>query len=252
MAEEKIEGIVLKETAMGEKDKRLVVLAKDIGKITVSAKGAKSAKSKLSAPAQLFSYSSFVVYKNRNFYNAYQGDIIEAFYAIRQDIEKFAYASFICELTEKAIPDEMESNDVLRITLITFAVLAQTNFEPRLAAIIFEIKLLDILGLISGGENCSDCGNKIENGFFNARMGGVICQNCAAKKPGSYPLLEGARMAIDYVIKNDGKNIFGFRLSAEVLEQLEKFITIYVREHLCGDIKSLKFLKNFRVQNECL
>ena len=78
MAEEKFDGIVLKEAALGETGKRLIVLAKDLGKITVSAKGAKSAKSRLNAPAQLFSYSSFTAYKNRNFYNASQGEIIES------------------------------------------------------------------------------------------------------------------------------------------------------------------------------
>ena len=90
MAEEKFDGVVLRETPLGETGKRLVVLAKDLGKITVSAKGAKSAKSHLSAPSQLFSYSSFTAYKNRNFYNASQAEIIESFYALRSDMEKFA------------------------------------------------------------------------------------------------------------------------------------------------------------------
>ena len=54
MAEETFDGVVLRETPLGETGKRLVVLAKDLGKITVSAKGAKSAKSRLSAPSQMF------------------------------------------------------------------------------------------------------------------------------------------------------------------------------------------------------
>ncbi|MCJ7855873.1 DNA repair protein RecO [Lachnospiraceae bacterium NSJ-143] len=248
MAEEKFDGIVLKEAALGETGKRLIVLAKDLGKITVSAKGAKSAKSRLNAPAQLFSYSSFTAYKNRNFYNASQGEIIESFYALRSDMEKFAYGSFICELTEKSVPEEMESNDVLHLLLMTFAVLSSTDFSPRLAAVIYEIKLLDTLGLLSGGESCSMCGADTQGqSFFNARMGGIICRDCSAKAAGSYPIFEGTRKAIEFVVKNSGKRIFAFSLSGEVLKQLEKVMEIYVRTHLCHDIKSLEFLKTMNI-----
>lgn len=249
MAEEKFDGIVLKETPLGENGKRLVILAKDLGKITASAKGAKSAKSRLSAPTQLFSYSSFAAYKNRNFYNISQGEILESFYAIRSDMEKFAYGSFICELTEKSVPDEMENNEILHLMLITFAVLASTDFSPRLAAVIFEIKLLDILGLISGGDTCAVCGRSIdgEQSFFNARFGGIACKECAAKAGGSYPVMEGVRKAVAYVVRNSGKRIFGFGLSDEVLKQLESVMEIYVRTHLSYDIKSLEFLKSLNM-----
>lgn len=246
MAEERFDAVVLKESPFGENGKRLVVLAKDLGKITVSAKGAKSAKSRLSAPTQLFSYSSFVSFKNRNFYNMVSGEIIESFYAVRSDMDKFAYGSFICELTEKAIPEDMENNAVLHLMLITFAVIAQTDFSPRLASVIFEIKLLSILGFISGGESCVVCGTKTGEGqsFFNVRMGGVVCEKCGTKTRGSYPIGEGVRKAIIHVIKNEGKRIFGFGLSEEVLKQLESIMELYVKVHLGIELKSLEFLKS--------
>ena len=248
MAEEKFDGIILKEEPLGENGKRLVILSKDMGKITASAKGAKSAKSRLSAPTQLFSYSSFSGYKNRNFYNINQGEIIESFYAVRSDMEKFAYGSFICELTEKAVPEEMENNDVLHLLLITFAVISQTDFSPRLASVIFEIKLLDILGLIAGGEECAQCSKQLgsEQSFFNARYGGIICKECAKTSAGSYPVMEGVRKAISHVIRNSGKKIFGFTLADEVLKELENVMEIYVRTHLSYEIKSLEFIKGIR------
>ena len=249
MAEETFDGVVLRETPLGETGKRLVVLAKDLGKITVSAKGAKSAKSRLSAPSQLFSYSSFTAYKNRNFYNAAQAEIIESFYALRSDMEKFAYGSFICELTEKSVPDEMENNSVLHLLLITFAVMASTSFSPRLASVIFQIKLLGILGLISGGNNCAICSKNIENeeSFFSVKGGGIICKDCLKNSGGGYPITNGARKAISHVLNNEGKGIFRFSLSDSVLREVETFIEIYVRTHLYSEIKSLEFLKTFKI-----
>ena len=54
MAEEKFDGVVLRETPLGETGKRLVVLAKDLGKITVSAKAPKAPKATFRHQASFF------------------------------------------------------------------------------------------------------------------------------------------------------------------------------------------------------
>lgn len=54
MAEERFDAVVLKESPFGENGKRLVVLAKDLGKITVSAKGAKVQKAGFPHPHSFF------------------------------------------------------------------------------------------------------------------------------------------------------------------------------------------------------
>ena len=75
-------------------------------------------------------------------------------------------------------------------------------------------------------------------------MGGVVCEKCGTKTKGSYPIGEGVRKAVAYVIKNEGKRIFGFGLSEEVLKQLEGIMELYVKVHLGIELKSLEFLKS--------
>ena len=71
-----------------------------------------------------------------------------------------------------------------------------------------------------------------------------MCEKCGTKTKGSYPIGEGVRKAIIHVINNEGKRIFGFGLSDEVLKQLESIMELYVKVHLGIELKSLEFLKS--------
>ena len=55
----KVNGIVIKETDAGETGKRIVVLTREHGKMLLSARGSKNAKSGIMAATQLFSYCEF-------------------------------------------------------------------------------------------------------------------------------------------------------------------------------------------------
>ena len=67
MGTEKLRGIVLREQAKGESNKQIVLLAQGVGRVLLSARGARRVKSKLLAATQLFCYADFVVYEGRAF-----------------------------------------------------------------------------------------------------------------------------------------------------------------------------------------
>ena len=62
-----IRGIVIKETFSGDSDKYIIIFAKDIGKVSVFAKGARKLKSKFLAGTALFTYGDFIVKESREF-----------------------------------------------------------------------------------------------------------------------------------------------------------------------------------------
>ncbi|MGL4790498.1 MAG: DNA repair protein RecO, partial [Anaerotignaceae bacterium] len=125
MDNDKIRGIVLKEYPMGESSKRIVVLTKDRGKITLSVRGGKNALSKFLTSTQLFCYSDFVVCKSKGFLFVNQSEVIESFYALREDIERLACSAFILEVVEKTVFEQMESKDILRLLLRTMKAMAK-------------------------------------------------------------------------------------------------------------------------------
>ena len=102
MGTEKLRGIVLREQAKGESNKQIVLLAQGVGRVLLSARGARRAKSKLLAATQLFCYADFVVYEGKGFYSVTQAELKNSFYGLRLDMDKFSEGMYLAELTERS------------------------------------------------------------------------------------------------------------------------------------------------------
>ena len=111
----KLQGIVIGERIQGESNKQIVVLAKGVGRVLLSARGARKAKSKLLAAAQLFCYADFVAYEGRGFYSVTQAELLNSFYALRTDMEKLAEAVYLAELTDRTCPEGTEQDEILAL-----------------------------------------------------------------------------------------------------------------------------------------
>lgn len=236
----KLRGIVIGENQNGESSKRILVLAKGVGRVMLSARGAKNTKSKLLSGTQLFSYCDFLAYEGRGFYSMTQADLIESFYGIRTDMDKLAEAVYLAELVDKTCPTGMEQDDTLRLLLYSLAALEKTQLPPRLVSRIFEVKYLQISGFLSG-EGCMVCGSGDESLFFSENQGELLCKkHCCG---GEMPLLTAVEKAISFITQRDGSQIFAFVLSDEAMAQLDSILRRYLEVHMGVVLKSREFSK---------
>src|SRR5690606_16662825 len=142
----KLEGIVIRTTDYGESNKIITLFTREAGKIAGMARGAKKPSSRLAGVSQLFTYGYFLIQGNRGLGTIQQGEMISSYRSIREDIFKTAYASYILELIDKGT-GENESNPFL------FELLSQTlqyineDFDADIVTNIFEMKMLNVLGL---------------------------------------------------------------------------------------------------------
>ncbi|MFV0314833.1 MAG: DNA repair protein RecO [Anaerotignum sp.] len=240
MGVEKFRGIVIAENQNGESGKRILVLAKGIGRVILTARGAKNTKSKLLAGTQLFSYCDFLVFEGKGFYSLTQADLIENFYGIRMDMDKLAEAVYLAELVERSCPLGMEQDETLRLLLQTLTVLEKTEIPPRLVSRIFEVKYLQISGLLSVGE-CMVCGEEETSLFFNERTAEFVCKlHCQG---GEISLLGAVQKAISFIAQREGKQMFTFALSDEAMKQLDYILQRYLEIHTGIRLKSREFSK---------
>ena len=109
--------LVIKVKSVGDNDKLLTVLSRELGVISVYASGAKNIKSKKGAATSLLSYSSLTLKKKGEHFRVTEASPVEVFFKTGDDIEALSLAQYFCELAINHAPSDESSEQVLRLFL---------------------------------------------------------------------------------------------------------------------------------------
>ena len=172
----KTKGIVLKETPYSETSKVLNVLTSDYGLIGILSKGCKNMKSKLRGISNKMVYAEFTIkYKETGLSTLTEGNYINSFKNIFNDITKANYSFYLMDLVYQIVSENNNKNlfPLLEQGLIKI----NDGLSPELISNIIELKLLKYLGVNLNLSNCVLCNSP---DIFNLDIdnGGVICKNC--------------------------------------------------------------------------
>lgn len=173
------EGIVLNEMKYKETSKILTVYTNELGKISIMAQGASKPKSRMIALTQSFSYSEFQLRRGRNFYYLNQGDLIDSFYSIRDNMERIVYGYYILELMDKSTPIEEKNEKIFMLLKKGLHTLATIDKDYLKLIVAYELKYISFLGYRPCLNNCVICSRKESSDYrFSNIYGGLICQEC--------------------------------------------------------------------------
>lgn len=241
----KTNGIIIKEIQSGEDDKFIILLTPNYGKISCFVKGARKNKTKFGIATQFLCYSEFILFKNKNMYLINSIKIIEPFYDIRMDIEKLTYAAHFSDIINDVIQENQSSSKVLKLFLNSLYMICKKNKNPKFISSIFELKLLAILGYSPYIEDCSVCniGDLEDEIWFSFTNNGFICKECVKKDSSKIKISIGTMRAIIYIIKSRINDLFNFEVSEDILMELEKIATLYLRQQFERDYTKLDYLK---------
>ncbi len=240
-----VKGLVLKEKSYGENDKILYILTDSMGLITVSAKGVKKSNAKNSSVSQMFCYANYCLSESKGRYILNSAEPIRIFYDIRLDVEKFALASYFCELLLYTSTYE-QSGEVLRLILNTLHFLEDKNKEPRLLKSIFELRLMSEIGLVPNLIGCCECLTYSATLMqFDLKGGRIYCENCCGSRDlRTFEVIDETLLhAIRYIALTDMERLFSFRLSSDYLEMLNVITERYVKLQLDKRFATLDFYK---------
>lgn len=242
----KTKGLIIKEVNTGEADKIVTIFSRNKGRISALAKGARRPRSKLVAGTQFLSYGDYVLFSGRDIYSINSCEVVEPFYEIRNDIIRLTYAVHFIDIVTDVIQENQPASKVLQLLLNSLYMLSKTEREPELIARIFELRFLSIIGYAPFVSACIICGKVDFNAIsFSFRKCGFICSNDICKTDDSFAheLSPGAAKAINYIVHCGADELFSFRLSEQVREELGKITKRYLRERLEKDYNKLDFLK---------
>lgn len=243
---ESFEGIILSETNYSESSKILNVLTKEHGLIGIMSKGCRNLKSKLRGVSRKLVYGKFnVYYKETGLSTLISVDLSSSFSKTLTDLERISYASFILDLALQVARqnDSEDIFDLLKNTLFKI----EEGLTPIVLTNIFELKLLDFLGVSPSIDACSHCGSDKAIVTLSSDSGGYICRNCYNNEPlVSDKTIKMIRMYY-YV---DIKSITKLDVSSEITHEINRFLDDYYDRYTGLYIKSKDFIKKINQLNQ--
>lgn len=246
---EKCEGIIIRTTNYGETNKIVTLYSREWGKVGVMARGAKKPNSRLAAVTQLFTYGYFLVQRSSGLGLLQQGEMISSMRSIREDIFLTAYASYIVDLTDKSTEDK-KPNPFLFELVFQSLNLINEGYDTEIIINIFEMKMLNSLGLYPVLNQCALCRNTDGHFSFSIREGGLICHRCLGKDPYHFKISPATVKLLRLFYYFDLSRLGNISVKPETKAELKKVISAYYDEYSGLNLKTKKFLKQMEKYEE--
>lgn len=200
MASTKVKAIVIGGVNIKEKDRLITIFSLEQGKMVVSMKGVRGEKAKLKSAKEIFCFGDFVIEQGKNSSIVTAVDIIDNFYALTNDVEKYYQACAIVDVVSHIASEE--SNPRLFIELIkALKCLCYEDVKKYLVVDKFLISVFKAMGYDFLTANCSSCGATLSQKYFNLDIGEIVCPAC--KTSFCLPLADSAYSAMRILANTD-------------------------------------------------
>lgn len=240
----KWEGIIIRSVDYGESSKVITLFSREHGKVGIMARGAKKPKSRLAAVSQLFTHGYYLCKAGvgTGMPDLSQGDIVESYREIRQDIVRTAYAAYIAELVDR-LTHEREPNPFLfQLLLLTFRYIDEGK-DPDILARIVESKMLVVAGLRPQLHACSHCGREEEPYTISVTQGGLLCPRCQSVDPYAIAVTPSTWKLLRLFQLFDLERLGDIEVKPATKSQLRHVLRSFMDTHLDLRLKSRSFLE---------
>ena len=241
----KIEGIVVSEVDYKESSKIINVLTPEYGIIGFIARGTKKVKNNLSGVSSKLTYGYFHVnYKENGLSSLIEVDVIDSFNKIKRDINLISYAVYLLELADKVYRHDSDKN--IYVMLIASLKKINEGYDYQVISSIFELKMLDFLGIRPVVDECVNCGNKTDIVTISSYRGGYLCKNCVHNEV--IVNIKTIKLMRMFYYVDIGK-ITKLDVSDNIKKEISQFIYDYYDRYSGINLKSREFLKNLEKIN---
>ena len=145
-----VTGIVIKCTQIGEYDKRVVMLTKEMGKISFFARGAKRANSRFIANTQPFCFGKYSLFVSGKSYQLMDVSVDNYFDELKNEIEWAYLGMYFLEIVDYYSRENNDEYEMLKLLYQSLRVISNKLVDNDLVRMVFEIKAIMINGEYPG------------------------------------------------------------------------------------------------------
>lgn len=244
------EAIVLRQTRTLGGRRMILLFSRKYGKISVGTNMNEGGKNKSALAVRPFTNGRYELFKGRETYSLNNAQVLKSFYKIGEDLDKYMAASYVLELTEKFLPEEMAQPRLYSLLLEFLEELELREKKHETLVMAYIVKALDLMGSMPHLDSCVCCGAKSVLKRFSIEEGGLVCEQCAKKMhdQDNRALIYDANFAIvdilGYFRKHPLSALRKLALEGAALEKLQRILRQYLAYHL--DVRELKSEGFFR------
>lgn len=243
------DGIILKRIKASDGSNIISIFTKEKGKLIAGSTIAEKGRAKSNLSMKPFTYGRYDIYKGRNSYILNRADILQSFYSLGEDVDKYMNSSYILEFTDKVLMEEMPMPRLFRILIDTLILIEKRKQRYATLVLAYELKVLKELGYMPNLSECTICQSRVELECLNVEQGGLICKNCIEETQfedtTSLIYMEdlGIIDIIKYFLNSPISSFEKLAIDGEKVEIIRKIIDGLIGVHLdIGDIKSKPFI----------
>jgi DNA repair protein RecO (recombination protein O) len=253
------QGIILKQTKLGESDKIVTIFTPEFGKLKAVAKGACRPGSKLGGNVEPLTYSLMLLAKGRNLDIITQSQTINGFLSLKSDLWRMACGFYILDLIDSFTAEGGENHPLFDLLLDILSRLSEPDSNETVLRY-FELHLLHYLGYRPQLRRCVSCDSPLKPvvNFFSPGKGGLLCPRCTPEQDHRYgqteatsltphlPVSIGALKVLRLWQNCDYATARRVKVKPELSQELEQVLQQYIRCILQRELKSLTWLKELR------
>lgn len=243
------DAITLKSYDLNDADKIVVMYSKEKGLVRSVAKGIKRPKSKLGSRLDLLMANNLQLLKGRNMDTICQVQTINNFKNIREDISKLMITSYLSEIVANyGMENDPSAENIYNLlyNAIDHISKIDSKIEIILTAIKFQLKMMDITGILPEFNHCLHCRKELNEDvmYFSTEQGGVFCKNCNTASNHSIEMPYKLRDFLTTLLKTDfdKTSVYEEKSTEKVCMVCFNLLKKYISKHSSKQFKSDKIL----------
>jgi len=240
----KTQGIVLRQSPLGEADRIITLYTPDMGKLRAVARGVRRTKSRLGGHVEPLTHLTVAVAEGKTLDAITEAETIHSFRGLREDLGRVSQAVYLAELVDGFAVEQSPNPEVFSLLLGTLGRL-QTVDDPSLLMRHFEMRLLGHSGFAPYLRRCVECRTVLEPGgyVYSSARGGILCDECRVTSSESLISLSvNAIKVLRFLGREPYDQVAGLNVPSALMDEVERLLRTFIRYLLERDVRSAEFM----------
>jgi DNA repair protein RecO (recombination protein O) len=242
MRPQRTEAIILHTFPARERDKLVVFLTPDHGKVKGFAYGARSMRTRFGASLEPLAKVriGYIERESDEVVRIESVDLIRSLFPAQQNLAASVAASYLAETVDTFAQSGDPAELIYRLLDRTTEALLAGAAPMRVVAYA-EVWILRLAGVLPSLRNCNSCDEALGRPLrFDARAHGFVCANCAAND--TQVIANEVAEVLDAIMRMPVGELAARDISADVLIEVRSLAAFFRRNFLGHELKAYEIL----------